>query len=205
MLFFVTDFNMNPNNMCILCNKPMTEEDNRQLGQRAINTLITSSEKRKDKKHIELRKHSSITVHIHCLPQCNSESGINAAIKNKSESISKRRPLMKDERWLSGLYLVFKHKVVERSRRKLKNTGREINFNKSTKIAFSQEKFLSKDKNKVNLINMLKDSLIQAGFQTKIAEEDADVLIVPTAIEAASTHEKVLIYGQDIDLLVILT
>ena len=42
-------------------------------------------------------------------------------------------------------------------------------------------------------------------FQTKIAEEDADVLIVQTAIEAARTHEKVLIYGQDIDLLVILT
>jgi len=44
------------------------------------------------------------------------------------------------------------------------------------------------------------------GFRTKIADEDADVLIVTTAIEQAKydLNNNVIIIGNDTDLLVIL-
>lgn len=98
-------------------------------------------------------------------------------------------------------------KSVERSRRQLKNVGREIAFDSNTTISVSQKQFLSNEKNKMRVIEKISSSLNAAGFRTKIAEEDADRLIVVTAIENArlDSDTTVIIVGEDIDLLVILS
>lgn len=96
-------------------------------------------------------------------------------------------------------------KSIERSRRQLKSTGREIAFDLNTIISVNQKVLLSNEKNKARLINLLCRSLNAAGFRTRIAPEDADRLIVVTAIENASlnSEETVIIVGEDVDLLVI--
>lgn len=52
---------------------------------------------------------------------------------------------------------------------------------------------------------MLKQKMEQAAIEVKQAEEDADVLIVNTAISLAATFKNVFVVGEDIDLLVLLT
>lgn len=51
---------------------------------------------------------------------------------------------------------------------------------------------------------MLCQKSITCGYETKVATEDADTLIVTSAIEKSETNDNVVIIGQDIDLLVIL-
>lgn len=86
-------------NQCLLCEKVITESEvSKKIGERAIATLISSSERRKDKKDIELRKHSSIIVHSRCQALYTTESQIKAAEKKVSENLAKRRKLMKEER-----------------------------------------------------------------------------------------------------------
>ncbi len=48
-----------------------------------------------------------------------------------------------------------------------------------------QEKFLGNMKNKERLILMLKDNFAAADIHTKQAQEDADTLIVTTAMDLA--------------------
>lgn len=56
---------------------------------------------------------------------------------------------------------------------------------------------------------MLCSKLREAGCNTETAEEDADILIIETAIKFASNNESnntnIIIIGKDIDLLVILS
>lgn len=68
-----------------------------------------------------------------------------------------------------------------------------------------QDKFSSNDKNRVRLISMLREELENAGFSTRQPQEDADVLIVNTAIEKSGVESPVFILGEDTDLLVIMT
>ena len=94
-------------------------------------------------------------------------------------------------------------KSVERSRRKLASIGSEIHFDINTKITLNQKQFLSNEKNKIRLIQMLCTTLNSSGFRTKIAFEDADFLIVNSAIEHARIENQttVVIVGEDICLL----
>ena len=95
-------------------------------------------------------------------------------------------------------------KSVERLRRTQKSIGREINFNIQTKITFAQEKFLSNNDHKKKMIDLLREELTKNDIKNDQAEENADLLIITTAIEVAA-KENVKIVGEDIDLLVILT
>lgn len=52
---------------------------------------------------------------------------------------------------------------------------------------------------------MRTQKLLEAGVTVKQAEEDADVLIVTTAIAMCSTFDAVFIIGEDVDLLILLT
>ncbi|XP_071574804.1 uncharacterized protein [Temnothorax nylanderi] len=96
-------------------------------------------------------------------------------------------------------------KTSERLRRSKKPTSADILFEESMSVTMSQEKFLSNEKNKARLITMLKKKFQNAGHSVKQHEEDADTLIVSTALEMASDYESVVIVGEDIDLLIILT
>lgn len=51
---------------------------------------------------------------------------------------------------------------------------------------------------------MLNIKLIHHGFIVKIANDDADTIIVNTAINVSSYHPKIILVGEDIDLLVLL-
>ncbi|KYN12193.1 hypothetical protein ALC57_15644 [Trachymyrmex cornetzi] len=96
-------------------------------------------------------------------------------------------------------------KCAERLRRSRKHSSADVLFNDSIIPTISQEKFLANDRNKKRLIEMLTTKFLNAGFEVEQAEEDADRLIVITAISKLSEFDSVIIIGEDIDLLVLLT
>ncbi|GBN12326.1 hypothetical protein AVEN_250727-1 [Araneus ventricosus] len=71
--------------------------------------------------------------------------------------------------------------------------------------AVSQEKFLSNDKNKQKLINMLRVKFQREGFVVKQAQEDADYLIIKSSLEIEKRSQFVVVVDEGIDLLVIMT
>lgn len=93
----------------------------------------------------------------------------------------------------------------ERRRRAAKHRSPEVIVNATAFPPTTQEKFLSNDKNKARLIDILKKALQDSGVVIQQAPVDADSFIVGTAIQEASNHDEVKIIGEDIDLLVILT
>ncbi|GBN25511.1 hypothetical protein AVEN_88886-1 [Araneus ventricosus] len=68
----------------------------------------------------------------------------------------------------------------------------------------SQENFLSNYKNKQRLTNTLCIKFEKEGFVLKQAEEDADYLIIKSALEIEKRSQCVVVVGEDIDLLVIM-
>ncbi|GBM97519.1 hypothetical protein AVEN_263894-1 [Araneus ventricosus] len=69
----------------------------------------------------------------------------------------------------------------------------------------SQENFLSNDKNKQRLINMLCVKVKKEGFVGKKAREGADYLIIKSALEIEKSSQFIVVADEDIDLLVIMT
>lgn len=74
-----------------------------------------------------------------------------------------------------------------------------------TKVTLTRKQFLSNEKNKIELIKHLSKAFTFEHFSIKQAEEDADSLIINTAIEIAKINNKnVVVVAEDIDLLVLL-
>lgn len=96
-------------------------------------------------------------------------------------------------------------KSAERNRRSKQQSSTDVIFDKSMIPTVSQEKFLSNSFNKRRLIAMLQTKLEAQNYTFKQAVEDADTLIVQTAIELASSFSSVHVIGEDVDLLVLLT
>ncbi|KYN11975.1 hypothetical protein ALC57_15868 [Trachymyrmex cornetzi] len=88
----------------------------------------------------------------------------------------------------SNTYVVFDGykkdsiKLAERNRRALKNKCADIEFDENMSLKIAQDKFLSNNKNKSRLIEMLRITLADNNIFTCQAESDADTLIVHTAI-----------------------
>ncbi len=95
-------------------------------------------------------------------------------------------------------------KCAERARRMICSTT-DTMFDETMPVTTSQTRFLSNERNKSRLITMLTTRLINEGYTVKQATEDADRLIVATAIEESTMAESVTIVGEDVDLLIILT
>ncbi|KAG5877349.1 hypothetical protein JTB14_005149 [Gonioctena quinquepunctata] len=81
----------------------------------------------------------------------------------------------------------------ERNRRKTSDNIPEFDYQNHTKIPFSQEKFLSNEKNKDKIIKSLMKTLQSQGFSCKQVEEDADADIIKTSIEVARDTNKTVI------------
>lgn len=96
-------------------------------------------------------------------------------------------------------------KSAERLRRSMKAVGTEYIIQRGMTIQTSQDKFSSNDKNKVRLISMLQEELRHTRFSTVQAQEDAEVLIVITAIDNSGGVSPVFVIDEDTDLLVLLT
>ncbi|KAG5896640.1 hypothetical protein JTB14_021286 [Gonioctena quinquepunctata] len=96
-------------------------------------------------------------------------------------------------------------KSSKRARRAMAHSTPEVIFEENIIPQIPQDKFLSNDKNKLRLIQLLKSKMEKHGIQVIQSEEDADRLIVTTALAKASDYDLVIISGDDIDLLVIFT
>lgn len=96
-------------------------------------------------------------------------------------------------------------KNCERRRRSKDHLCPEIRIQEDMKPIISKDKFLLNDKNKKQLIDLLKEKLKLEGYYTVQATEDADVLIIEEARKNAQKYDKVIVVGTDVDLLVILS
>lgn len=94
-------------------------------------------------------------------------------------------------------------KAAEQERRYRLKRSANINFNWETEINTKQEDFLSNVYNKSLLIDMLRSKLQENGINTLQSKDDADVLIVDTAIEISDTSS-VAVIGEDVDLILLL-
>lgn len=96
-------------------------------------------------------------------------------------------------------------KTAERMRRSgYKNTA-EVLVAPNMPITTSQEEFLKSNTNKLRFIGLLKDYLEQNNIKVKQCDADADVYIVREALREASSNRIVVIIGNDIDLLLLLS
>jgi len=72
-------------------------------------------------------------------------------------------------------------------------------------VTIAQEKLLATDHNKSAFISMLMTRMADASIEVKQAYEDADVMIVNTALSKASEFDSVIITAEDVDILILLT
>lgn len=93
-------------------------------------------------------------------------------------------------------------KSAERIRRSRKQKCADIFFNEEMPITVAQEKFLSNEKNNMSFIILLTNKLKENNISVAQAPDDADTLIVKTALSL--TNSKTVIVSEDIDVLVIL-
>lgn len=70
--------------------------------------------------------------------------------------------------------------------------------------SISQELFLANQKKKTKLISILSSKLEKSDFIVKQASDDADTLIINTTIDLSLYIDIVIVFGEDIDLLIIL-
>ncbi|GBN14027.1 hypothetical protein AVEN_811-1 [Araneus ventricosus] len=84
-------------------------------------------------------------------------------------------------------------------------TPTKIDAVQATCPEISQEQFLANGRNKVRFIDLLKKFLQKANVTIKQAVEDADVLIVETAVSVKSQYDNLFVVGENIDFLVLLT
>ncbi|GBM04554.1 hypothetical protein AVEN_93957-1 [Araneus ventricosus] len=96
-------------------------------------------------------------------------------------------------------------KSAERIRRANLHSSHEIISNEATCREISQEQFLANERNKVRFIDLLKKFIQKANVTVKQAVEDADILIVETAVSVKSQYDNIFVVGEDIDFLVLLT
>ncbi|GBM46363.1 hypothetical protein AVEN_65968-1 [Araneus ventricosus] len=96
-------------------------------------------------------------------------------------------------------------KSAERIRRANLHSSHEIIFSEATCPEISQEQFLANERNKVRFIDLLKKFLQKANVTVKQAVEDADVVIVETAVSVKSQYDNIFVVGENIDFLVLLT
>lgn len=77
-------------------------------------------------------------------------------------------------------------------------------FYERTQLSESKESLLSNLINKQRLIAKLVNRLNNEGINTRLANNDTDVLIVQSALKESAINENVVVLGQDVDLLVLL-
>ncbi|KAJ8671125.1 hypothetical protein QAD02_002384 [Eretmocerus hayati] len=96
-------------------------------------------------------------------------------------------------------------KSYERYRRGEKTMAADVEVNGKNMITMNREEFLSNVANKYQFIELLSGYLSRNHISSKIASEDADTLIVKTAVELNnSTQDTIAVVGNDIDLLILL-
>ncbi|CAH1099235.1 unnamed protein product [Psylliodes chrysocephalus] len=97
-------------------------------------------------------------------------------------------------------------KGMERFRRAHNKSCPDIQFTPSMSLTVQKDKFLFNVNNKIRFIQYLKQALEKNGIAVIQAVDDADVLIVQTALQKYSRNgPAVLVVAEDIDILVLIT
>ncbi|CAC5369996.1 unnamed protein product [Mytilus coruscus] len=78
-----------------------------------------------------------------------------------------------------------------------------ITFTRDMPLRIKKETFLLNQSNKQRFVEILMDTFQEHSVEAIQAKEDADLLIVKTAVEK-SNRQEVVIYGEDTDLLILL-
>ncbi|KAJ8043553.1 hypothetical protein HOLleu_10691 [Holothuria leucospilota] len=84
------------------------------------------------------------------------------------------------------------------------NKSADINVSEDSNVTCNKESFLKNNYNKQQLIKLISDSLKVSGFNTKICDGDADTEIVKEALCSAGDGNKVAVYADDTDIVVLL-
>lgn len=87
--------------------------------------------------------------------------------------------------------------------RRGKNLHPIVSFTKETQFSGKKEDFLSRDKNKANVIALISTALTKRGCHVIHSPGDADVDIVKATVEQ-SCHLTTTLVGEDTDLLILL-
>lgn len=90
-------------------------------------------------------------------------------------------------------------KRMERQRRNTKKKCADIMFDKNTLVSTSQEKFLSNESNRMQLIDMLQKTLTESGYRVEQALDDADNLVVDTALSIFSKDQNVVVFRYELN------
>ena len=97
-------------------------------------------------------------------------------------------------------------KAADQHRRTTKtSSSSDIIFDQFMTVPANQQQFLVNIHNKSRFISMLSDKLITENIAVKQAQNDADVLIIETAIEQFNATNTIVVVGEDVDLLILLT
>ncbi len=81
--------------------------------------------------------------------------------------------------------------------------GVTVHFTREMVLKSNKDEFLANEANKQLFINLLSERMEQAGCVTIHAQQDADLLIVRTAVQSAEVND-IIVVGDDTDLLVLL-
>ena len=93
----------------------------------------------------------------------------------------------------------------ELSRQSLGNFSATVSIkNPKMKLSSNKQDFLRNRSNKMQLIQVLKTMLVNAGIRVKQSADDADVMICQVAIDLADEGKTVEVAGKDTDLLVLM-
>lgn len=95
-------------------------------------------------------------------------------------------------------------KSEERRRRAAKTSSAEIVFEREMMVATGQAQFLANSLNKTRLIEELSEFLLDGNVKVHHAKGDADRLLVTTALGYSEQGNRVVLVGNDADLLVML-
>lgn len=99
-------------------------------------------------------------------------------------------------------------KSYERLRRREKFVAADIDIGLDKMVTSTKDKFLSNVVNKFKFVKLLSEYLMSENISTKVAEEDADALIINTAVEMQSRRQSadkpIVVVGNDVDLFVLL-
>ncbi|GBO41774.1 hypothetical protein AVEN_273704-1 [Araneus ventricosus] len=94
-------------------------------------------------------------------------------------------------------------KSAERIRRANLHSSHEIISNEATCPEISKEQFLANERNKMRFIDLLKKFIQKGNVTVKQAVEDADILIVETAVSVKSQYDNISFFVSIVILIVI--
>ncbi|KAJ8897683.1 hypothetical protein PR048_003033 [Dryococelus australis] len=96
-------------------------------------------------------------------------------------------------------------KCAKQKRRGTSKTPAGVNFDENMLATVQQENFLANEKNKTKLIELLVETLTARGIEASTATRDADGSIVKCSLNKVTSHSSVVVIGEDVDLLILLT